>query len=72
MGEPPGGQPTPATPIRPLRIGPTLAEDPDAHPPTWLDLSEPVIQPMILSDPRDWRATGMNQFSSTNPDGMRL
>lgn len=36
-----------------------------------LDLSEPVLQPLIIGSPRDLRALRRLCFSSVNPSGMR-
>lgn len=52
------------------RIAPFLALG--LTPPTrLLDLSEPVLQPLILGSPRDWRALRRLCFSSVNPSGIR-
>jgi hypothetical protein len=52
------------------RLGPDLAEGGEVSS-LVLDLSEPVLQPLVLSDPKDWRALGPLRFSSENPDGVR-
>jgi hypothetical protein len=52
-------------------IGPDLAEGREPDGPIRLDLEEPVLQPLDVNEPRDWRALGVNRFSSVNPEGIR-
>jgi hypothetical protein len=52
------------------RLGPGLAEGGKVFS-LVLDLSEPVLQPLVLAHPKDWRALGGLRFSSENPDGIR-
>lgn len=52
------------------RVAPSLDGDRPiltAH----LDLTEPVLQPLVLVHPRDWRALRTLRFSSTCLDGIR-
>jgi hypothetical protein len=51
-------------------LGPSLAEGGEVSS-LVLDLSEPVLRPLVLSHPKDWRALGALRFSSENPDGIR-
>lgn len=51
-------------------IGPGLANG-EAVSSSCLDLSEPVLQPLVLAHPRDWRALGTLRFSTENPNGIR-
>jgi hypothetical protein len=52
------------------RIAPMLVADGPSSSDV-LDLSEPVLQPLTLAHPSDWRALRRLCFSSLNPDGIR-